>query len=79
MTTYMAPICTGCTHYRGQRGDEFTCDAFPKGIPVSIIHSRDDHRKPVAGDHGIQFEPTDAEAAQYAADLFALIATSGSR
>jgi hypothetical protein len=34
----------------------FTCDAFPGGIPDDIYFDCADHRHPVDGDHGIQFE-----------------------
>jgi hypothetical protein len=35
----------------------FRCDAFPEGIPEAIVHSRHFHSRPLAGDHGILFEP----------------------
>jgi len=38
----------------------FACDAFPAGIPASIIENRRDHRKPYPGDRGILFEPRES-------------------
>ena len=35
------------------------CEAFPYGIPFAIRMGVVDHRKPVDGDRGIQFEPAD--------------------
>lgn len=35
---------------------ENTCQAFPDGIPNPILLSEVDHRVPVEGDRGIQFE-----------------------
>jgi len=34
-----------------------TCAAFPDGIPQGIWDNKVDHRVPIAGDHGIVFEP----------------------
>jgi uncharacterized protein with gpF-like domain len=50
--------CSLCTHRTA-----FTakCKAFPDGIPSEILTGRADHRKPVKGDHGIQFAPRDDE------------------
>ena len=57
MPTYLAPICLWCTRFHGNQGRPFTCDAFPDEIPDDIFFtSRIDHRKPVRGDHGLQFE-----------------------
>lgn len=44
--------CLQCKHLRNQ----WTCDAFPDGIPPEILIWRHDHREPYPGDHGIQFE-----------------------
>ena len=39
----------------------FICEAFPKGIPESILSGQDDHLNPVAGDGGVQFEKRNDE------------------
>ena len=46
-------ICNQCKYVNK---DGLSCDAFPKGIPANILSGDIDHRKPVDGDHGIQFE-----------------------
>lgn len=57
MTTGPRPQCDACLHRHPIRLDEpWTCDAFPDGIPEAIIDDEVDHRQPIAGDHGIQFE-----------------------
>ena len=71
MTSLVMPICLYCTHYdRNVPRDGSFCSAFPDGIPVGIIDSQVDHREPVEGDHGIQFDPDCARGAAYAAELF---------
>ena len=47
--------CPTCKHYRALR----SCDAFPAidSIPDEIWDGKNDHREPVEGDHGIQYEP----------------------
>jgi hypothetical protein len=71
------PICVSCKHFmdyqHGAHGAEQNtgiCTAFPQGIPLPIWRSRVDHRKPVADDHGIQFEPMGDEGAAYASQIF---------
>ena len=46
-------ICNECKHVSkdGQK-----CKAFPDGISAEILSGEIDYRKPVDGDHGIQFE-----------------------
>lgn len=48
------PMCAICKHMTQHRG--VGCRAFPGGIPLAILHNHKDHRKPVEGDHGLQFE-----------------------
>ncbi len=58
-TTITGPEqCPRCVHWRNNA----TCDAFTRGIPLAILTNEYDHRKPYAGDHGIQFEPRDDES-----------------
>jgi len=77
MTTGPAPICMWCTHLRQDKTDwPPACDAYPHGIPEPIMDSDVDHRQPYDGDGGIQFEPVDAAAADYAELLFREPATA---
>ena len=47
-------ICHMCKHkYSVSPG----CAAYPSDIPMDILLGRIDHRDPVNGDNGIQFEP----------------------
>lgn len=59
------PQCFSCKHYRGasMKTEPLTCKAFPdgSGIPDAILRARHDHAEPYDGDHGIRFEPKDAE------------------
>lgn len=52
-------LCNDCKHRSKNWDTESipTCDAFPDGIPEEVLLCDIDHRKPVEGDHGIQFEP----------------------
>ena len=46
--------CNDCKHL-WKHGCK--CDAFPDEIPVDVLIGDRDHRFPIDGDHGIQFEP----------------------
>ena len=70
MTTLLPPICLGCSHFRKQDGNKFTCDAFPGGIPDQIINSEAEHRQPYKGDNDIQYLPKTPDDAAYADMLF---------
>ena len=70
MTTLVAPICLGCSHFREQDGAKFSCDAYPGGIPEQIIRSEVDHRQPYSGDKDIQYVPKTPSDAAYAEMLF---------
>ena len=45
-------MCNECKHNHR----DFTCDAFPNGIPKEIVLRRE-HDTPYPGDNGIRFEP----------------------
>jgi hypothetical protein len=64
MTT-LEPLCFDCKHFQGPAPpgtmSAYVCEAFPDGIPMNILLLQPDHREPVDGDHGIQFEPKDAQ------------------
>lgn len=42
--------CAECAHIRA----DYSCDAFPDGMPAAIFNGFD-HSRPLAGDHGIRF------------------------
>lgn len=42
-----------CKHLK----DQWTCEAFPDGIPDKILTWEWIHTKPYPRDHGIRFEP----------------------
>ena len=64
MTMYRPAQCFACQHrHRPRPGSDplttsqlASCDAFPAGIPAAIAVDMADHREPIEGDHGIQFE-----------------------
>lgn len=56
MTVPNAPECLFCTRYHRDDLENFTCDAFPEGIPEAIILSEVKHRTSIPGDHGLTFE-----------------------
>lgn len=58
------PMCTFCRHRPVRTDKPLTCHAFPDGIPREILELQLDHRLPLLDDHGVLFEPIDAEAAQ---------------
>jgi hypothetical protein len=58
-----------CRHLRGAYQPDDSeleeipcCAAFPKGIPGEISYGTNLHEAPVAGDHGIQYEPEEEDA-----------------
>lgn len=51
------PICLNCQHFFRENETGFRCRAFPGGVPMAIIASVADHRKPYKNDGGIHYEP----------------------
>lgn len=51
-------LCTICRHFHREaaRRGQWTCDAFPEGIPEPIRLQRVLHTASYPGDHGLQFE-----------------------
>lgn len=62
MTTPAAiPICESCVHLAPCANAELPgmgacCPAFPQGIPEVVLVEGYDHRKPLDGDGGVQWE-----------------------
>lgn len=56
--------CHACRRFHGRRSFDqpFTCDAFPGGIPDAVFDNDRDHRQPVDGDNGIQFDAKPGDA-----------------
>ena len=48
--------CYGCQHFlSGGQLENFTCKAYPKGIPADIVLGRTNHDRPLEGDNGYQY------------------------
>ena len=54
-TMRFSNVCNSCQHLNGD-GAARTCKAFPGGVPKEIWKGENDHTKPYAGDHGIQYK-----------------------
>jgi len=53
----IAPACNSCKHLIIDVDSPImACKAFPAGIPDAILDGDDDHKLPVRGDNGIQYE-----------------------
>jgi hypothetical protein len=55
-------LCDSCIfrhimprHYAPNQGPP-SCEAYPYGIPVEIWSGSSDHRAPLPGDHGVQYQ-----------------------
>ena len=57
------PNCFYCKHLHlaGRKAEKWKCDAFLNGIPERIVSGEIDHTDSYPGDHGIQFEPIEAD------------------
>ena len=49
-----SPTCALCQYLTDHDGRK--CSAFPLSIPLEIWKGENDHKKPFAGDQGIQFK-----------------------
>ena len=49
----VVPQCHECLYWIPSTT---TCKAYPEGIPMGILTNDLDHREPLDGDHGIQFQ-----------------------
>lgn len=49
--TLVSTQCASCAHWR----PGWVCAAFPKGIPEDVQNNTRDHRRAVAGDHGVRW------------------------
>lgn len=60
-----SPICSTCRHL--DWGATRACAAFPgmDSIPLEIWLGHNDHRTPVPGDHGIQYERITPDEARH--------------
>jgi hypothetical protein len=58
------PVCWDCRHFHDDDQPRSRCDAFPNGIPMDMLLSKQDHTSPYPGDNGIQFEPSDEALAE---------------
>ena len=54
---YRRPLCLYCKHFI----EMWYCKAFPKEIPDVILRYEHDHKTPIEGDNGIQYEPKPKE------------------
>lgn len=47
-------LCRICKHYSADKN--YTCTAFPAGIPMELLYGQKLHLQPYENDRGIQFE-----------------------
>jgi len=48
--------CASCRRFF-DADEDFSCEAFPEGIPLSITQGQHNHEKPFPGDDGLLFVP----------------------
>ena len=58
MEMIQVPQCSNCTRL-DKNSDDFTCAAFPDGVPDDILTNFRTHVEPYPGDNGIRFDPID--------------------
>lgn len=56
MTIRLPTLCNLCV-FSEPGDDRMYCEAFPDGIPDEVLYGVVDHRNPIPGDGGVQFEP----------------------
>jgi hypothetical protein len=49
--------CLACLRLRLGDAGQFSCAAFPRGIPSDLFEGRANHRVPYPGDGGLRFTP----------------------
>lgn len=54
---FISPLCLICARSNSQGEMPVTCEAFPDGIPASILSGEDIHTSSVKGDNNLVFKP----------------------
>lgn len=57
----MTSIISQCVLCKHLRPGEYSCKAFPTGIPENVLLNQTDHRRPVEGDKGVRWSPTSVD------------------
>lgn len=57
MTSRTPAQCRACVRFRATHT---TCEAYPAGIPLSILVHGADHRAEIPGDNGVRFQQGDS-------------------
>lgn len=71
MTSQPRSQCSTCVHFRspldvGDGTGPATCAAFPAEIPSAVYRNLLDHRVPIEGDGGVQWESDGRDFPEYA-------------